>query len=176
MNLRIVTGPSGRTREIDLTGPRLLLASVLVVFTLIGTLAMPWLVWAMASGFAGDARFDLAVLFGRISFSYILFISLVALLSGILNAFGKFTEASIVPVLMNLMFMAAMLLADRMGWDIGLTLAWTVPITGVTQLAAAGPIVVPAASGSGRGAGTDVPDGGLSPPHTLLRLHCSLLL
>lgn len=111
------------------------LAAVLVVFSVIGTLAMPWLVWLMASGFAGDARFDLAVLFGRISFSYILFISLVALLSGVLNAFGRFTEASFVPVLMNLMFIAAMLMADRAGWDMGLTLAWTVPVTGVAQLA-----------------------------------------
>lgn len=111
------------------------LAGVLIVFTILGTLAMPWLVWAMASGFAGDARFDLAVLFGRISFSYILFISLVALLSGVLNAFGRFTEASFVPVLMNLMFIAAMLLADWLGWDMGLTLAWTVPVTGIAQLA-----------------------------------------
>lgn len=111
------------------------LAAVLVVFSVIGTIAMPWLVWLMASGFVGDARFDLAVLFGRISFSYILFISLVALLSGVLNAFGRFTEASFVPVLMNLVFIAAMLLADRAGWDMGLTLAWTVPITGIAQLA-----------------------------------------
>jgi putative peptidoglycan lipid II flippase len=36
---------------------------------------------------------------------------------------------------MNLMFMAAMLLADRAGWDMGLTLAWTVPITGIAQFA-----------------------------------------
>jgi len=111
------------------------LAGVLILFTVIGTIAMPWLVWAMASGFVGDARFDLAVLFGRISFSYILFISLVALLSGVLNAYGRFTEASFVPVLMNLMFIAAMLLAARLGWDMGLTLAWTVPITGIAQLA-----------------------------------------
>ncbi len=111
------------------------LAGILIVFTIIGTLAMPWLVWAMASGFVGDARFDLAVTFGRISFSYILFISLVALLSGVLNAFGRFTEASFVPVLMNLMFIAAMLFADWLGWDMGLTLAWTVPVTGVAQLA-----------------------------------------
>ncbi|MCE6951551.1 murein biosynthesis integral membrane protein MurJ [Cereibacter sphaeroides] len=109
------------------------LAGVLVAFTLLGTLLMPWLVLAMASGFAGDARFDLAVDFGRIAFSYILFISLVALLSGVLNAFGRFTEASFVPVLMNLMFIAAMLLADRLGWDMGYTLAWTVPVTGVAQ-------------------------------------------
>jgi putative peptidoglycan lipid II flippase len=111
------------------------LAGILIVFTVLGTLAMPWLVWAMASGFAGDPRFDLAVLFGRISFSYILFISLVALLSGVLNAFGRFTEAGFVPVLMNLMFIAAMLLASWLGWDMGLALAWTVPITGIAQLA-----------------------------------------
>jgi len=111
------------------------LAAILMVFSVLGTLAMPWLVWAMASGFVGDARFDLAVTFGQITFVYILFISLVALLSGVLNAFGRFTEASFVPVLMNLMFIAAMLLAVHWGWDMGLTLAWTVPLTGVAQLA-----------------------------------------
>ncbi len=111
------------------------LAGILMVVSILGTLAMPWLVWAMASGFQGDQRFDLAVLYGRIGFSYILFISLVALLSGVLNAFGRFTEASFVPVLMNVMFIAAMFMAARFGWDMGLTLAWTVPVTGVVQLA-----------------------------------------
>ena len=110
------------------------LAAILIVFSVIGTLAMPWLVWAMASGFSGDARFDLAVMYGQIAFSYILFISLVALMSGVLNAYGHFTEAGFVPVLMNLMFIAAMLVAVWLGWDIGLTLAWTVPVTGIAQL------------------------------------------
>ncbi|AWB49624.1 murein biosynthesis integral membrane protein MurJ [Gemmobacter aquarius] len=110
------------------------LAGILIVFSVIGTFAMPWLVWAMASGFAGDARFDMAVTFGQICFSYILFISLVALLSGVLNAFGHFTEAGFVPVLMNIIFIVAMLIAARTGWDMGLTLAWTVPITGIAQL------------------------------------------
>ncbi len=111
------------------------LAAVLVAISALGTLAMPWLVWAMAAGFAGDERFDLAVTFGRISFVYILFISLVALMSGVLTTMGRFTEASFVPVLMNLMFIAAMLVASRAGWDMGLTLAWTVPVTGVAQFA-----------------------------------------
>ncbi len=111
------------------------LSAVLMIFTVIGTLAMPWLVWAMAAGFAGDERFGLAVLYGQIGFSYILFISLVALLSGVLNAFGHFTEASLVPVLMNLLFILAMWLAAVFGWDMGLTLAWTVPVTGVAQFA-----------------------------------------
>lgn len=111
------------------------MTAFLIVFSLIGTLAMPLLVWAMASGFVGDGRFDMAVDFGRITFCYIGFISLFALLSGILNAHGHFAEAGAVPVLMNLVFIAAMFLASRMGWDMGLTLAWTTPITGVAQLA-----------------------------------------
>jgi len=111
------------------------LAALLIVFSVLGTLAMPALVWAMASGFAGDQRFDLAVLYGQIGFNYILFISLVALLSGVLNAYGHFTEAGFVPVLMNLIFIAMMWLAAWFGWNMGLTLAWAVPITGVAQLA-----------------------------------------
>lgn len=111
------------------------MAAILTVFSVLGTLAMPWLVWAMASGFAGDARFGLAVIYGQIGFNYILFISLVALLSGVLNAYGHFTEAGFVPVLMNLIFIAAMWLAARAGWDMGMTLAWCVPVTGVAQLA-----------------------------------------
>lgn len=106
---------------------------VLAVFTVLGTLAMPALVWAMASGFAGDERFDLAVMFGEIGFSYILFVSLVALMSGVLVTMGKFTEAGFVPILMNLAFIAAMWLADWRGWDMGLTLAWTLPLTGLLQ-------------------------------------------
>ena len=110
------------------------MTAFLIVFSLIGTLAMPLLVWAMAAGFVGDGRFDMAVDFGRITFCYIGFISLFALLSGILNAHGHFAEAGAVPVLMNLVFIAAMLLAARMGWDMGLTLAWTTPVTGIAQL------------------------------------------
>ena len=111
------------------------MAAILMVFSVIGTFAMPWLVYAMESGFAGDQRYDLAVLYGQIGFVYIMFISLVALLSGVLNAHGHFTEAGFVPVLMNLIFIASMLLAAKMGWDMGLTLAWTVPVTGIAQLA-----------------------------------------
>lgn len=111
------------------------MAAILAVFSVLGTLAMPFLVWAMASGFVGNERFDLAVIYGQIGFNYILFISLVALLSGVLNAYGHFTEAGFVPVLLNLIFIAAMWLATWAGWNMGMTLAWCVPITGVVQLA-----------------------------------------
>ncbi|MBL9049857.1 MAG: murein biosynthesis integral membrane protein MurJ [Tabrizicola sp.] len=110
------------------------LTTFLIIFTIIGTLAMPLLVWAMAAGFVGDGRFDMAVDFGRITFCYIGFISLFALLSGILNAHGRFAEAGAVPVLMNVVFILAMMLAHYFGWDMGRTLAWTTPVTGIAQL------------------------------------------
>jgi putative peptidoglycan lipid II flippase len=71
---------------------------------------MPWLVLALASGFAGDERFDLAVLYGRIAFPYILFISLTALLSGVLNSLGRFALAAAAPILMNTVMIAFLLI------------------------------------------------------------------
>ncbi|MEL6549490.1 MAG: murein biosynthesis integral membrane protein MurJ [Pseudomonadota bacterium] len=122
--------PDGFARD-ALTG----LGLVLVLFTLVAMLAMPWLVLAMASGFAGDERFDLAVTFGRIAFPYILFVSLAALASGVLNANRHFVAAAAAPVLLNALFIGALLLAGTLGWPAGLTLAWTVPLAGLAQLA-----------------------------------------
>lgn len=110
------------------------LATLLIAFTLAAMVLMPFLVLAMAAGFRDDERFDLAVLYGRIAFPYILFISLAALLSGVLNAAGRFTATAAAPILLNLLFITALLLADWRGWDTGLTLAWTVPVAGIAQL------------------------------------------
>ncbi|MEP3332533.1 murein biosynthesis integral membrane protein MurJ [Sedimentitalea sp.] len=125
------------------------LGSLLIVFTVLAQVFMPWLVLAMASGFAGDERFDLAVLFGRIAFPYILFISLAALLSGVLNATGRFAAAAAAPVLLNIILISALLLAEsgildahssaeasmRPGMHHGMFLVWGVVIAGVAQLA-----------------------------------------
>ncbi|MGC9420192.1 MAG: murein biosynthesis integral membrane protein MurJ, partial [Rhodovulum sp.] len=111
------------------------LATILIAFTLVAQVAMPFLVLAMASGFAADERFDLAVVYGRIAFPYILFISLAALLSGVLNSKGRFVAAAAAPVVLNVLFVAAMVLAGTLGWPIGDTLAWTVPVAGIAQLA-----------------------------------------
>lgn len=110
------------------------LATVVILFTILAVFAMPWLVLAMASGFLGDARYDIAVDYGRIAFPYILFISLAALLSGLLNAIGRFVAAAAAPVLLNVLFIAAMVLGDAQGWPIGDTLIWAVPIAGIAQL------------------------------------------
>lgn len=106
-----------------------------LLLTGVAMIAMPGLVWLMAAGFQGDARFDLAVGYGRIMFPYILMISLAAMISGVLNANGRFTAAAAAPVLLNLLFLAAMAVARLHDWDIGLTLAWATPVTGIAQLA-----------------------------------------
>ncbi|MCC1481728.1 murein biosynthesis integral membrane protein MurJ [Roseibaca sp. Y0-43] len=111
------------------------MAALLAVFSAVAVLAMPVLVWAMAAGFAQDARFDMAVQFGRIAFPYIFFISLTALLSGMLNAVGRFTAAAAAPVLLNIIFVTAMTIGAALGWPIGPVLAWSVPVAGVAQLA-----------------------------------------
>jgi putative peptidoglycan lipid II flippase len=110
------------------------MAALLTVFSVIGHFAMPLLVLAMASGFAGDERFQLAVVLGQIAFPYILFISLTALLSGVLNAMGRFLATAVVPVVMNVFLVAAMFAAFRFNWDMGRTLAWSVTLSGVFQL------------------------------------------
>ncbi|WP_010140018.1 murein biosynthesis integral membrane protein MurJ [Oceanicola sp. S124] len=111
------------------------LASVLILLTLLAQAAMPWLILALASGFKGDEQFPLAVTYGRIAFPYILFISLAALLSGVLNAAGRFAAAAAAPVLLNVLLVGTLLLAPPLGLDLGLALIWAVPVAGVAQLA-----------------------------------------
>ncbi len=118
------------------------LGSILTAFTVIGVIFMPALVTLMASGFLGTERFDLAVYYGRIAFPYILFISLAALLSGVLNAIGRFTAAAAAPVLLNIIFVLALIITgsvcDCAGPDgqtiIGQSLAYAVPLAGIAQL------------------------------------------
>lgn len=111
------------------------LATVLIGLTLIAQLFMPWFVLAMASGFAGDERFDLATDFARICFPYILFISLAALLSGVLNSMGRFAAAAAAPVVLNIILISAMAATWALGGNVALALAWGVPVAGVAQMA-----------------------------------------
>lgn len=110
------------------------LASVLIVLTLVAQLTMPWLIYLLASGFAGQEQFGLSVEFARIAFPYIVFVSLAALLSGVLNATGRFAAAAAAPVLLNVMLVSSIALAAWMGKDIARALVWTIPFAGAAQL------------------------------------------
>jgi len=111
------------------------LLTALLILTVLAQVAMPWFVLALASGFADDPeRFDLAVALSRICFPYIVFISLAALVSGILNAHNRFAAAAAAPVLLNIVLSAVLGIAWATGLDRGTALAWGVAVAGVAQL------------------------------------------
>ena len=64
---------------------------------------MPGIVWLLAADY-GDipGKFELSVLLSRVTFPYLFFISLVAMLSGLLNARSRFGPGALAPVLLNI--------------------------------------------------------------------------
>lgn len=97
--------------------------------------AMPWIVRALAPGFSEDAeRFALAVALTRITFPYLLFMTLVTLLSGVLNAHRRFAAAAGAPVLLNAAMLVALALAFLFP-NAAYAAAWGVTVSGVLQFA-----------------------------------------
>ena len=111
------------------------LGAILFAITAAGVLAAPLLILLFAPGFTVDAnKYQLTVEMLRITFPYLLFISLTALAGGVLNSCGKFAIPAITPVLLNLTMIAAALgLAPRMAQPV-MGLAWGVFIAGIVQL------------------------------------------
>jgi len=111
------------------------LGGILIMVTLISVVAAPVLVMIFAPGFLDDEpKYDLTVQMLRITFPYILFISLTALAGGILNSYGNFAVPAFTPVLLNLSLIGATLwLAPHMDQPV-MALAWGVFIAGVVQL------------------------------------------
>jgi putative peptidoglycan lipid II flippase len=112
----------------------------LLGFVALAMIAMPLLIYVLAPGFAADpAKFDLTVTLTRIAFPYLLFMSLVALLGGILNSLHRFAMAAAAPVLLNIVLISALLFARLMGWGdepaTGLALVWGVALAGFIQFA-----------------------------------------
>ncbi|HEX4892108.1 MAG TPA: murein biosynthesis integral membrane protein MurJ [Hyphomicrobiaceae bacterium] len=115
------------------------LGFVLIVLSTIAMLAMPWAMQVLAPGFASNPeKFDLAVVMATIAFPYLFCMSLVALLSGVLNSLGKFVESSAVSIVLNLTLIAAMgvavLLGHRNDRGAGIVMAWGIFAAGVLQL------------------------------------------
>jgi len=112
-----------------------LLALALLVVTVLGVLAAPWLVYLLAAGFARTpGKVELTADLLRVVFPYILFVSLVSLAGGVLNVHRRFAVPAFTPVLLNLSVIgAAVFLAPHVDPPI-MALAWGVAIGGVAQL------------------------------------------
>jgi putative peptidoglycan lipid II flippase len=110
----------------------------LLGFSLLCMLAMPWLMMVLAPGFVDDpGKYDLAVLLTQITFPYLLCMSLVALLSGILNSMHRYWVAAAAPILLNVVLIAAISLAILLGYSeqpaAGIILSIGVFVAGIAQ-------------------------------------------
>jgi len=98
-------------RVIDLVGATAgALSVVLFVVVTFGVLAAPYFIAVFAPGFTQDAaRWELATLLLRITFPYLLFISITALFGSLLNTYGRFAIPAVTPALLNIALIAAAL-------------------------------------------------------------------
>ena len=115
----------------------------LVVAAALGMAAAPLIVWLTAPGFAAEpGKFALTVQLLRITFPYIVFISLVALAAGVLNTWNRFAVPAFTPSLLNVCFIVgAAFFADAFDPPI-VVLAWAVFAGGLLQLAFQVPFLV----------------------------------
>lgn len=114
---------------------------VLLAFSAVAMIAMPGIVWVLASEFKSvPGKFELAVTLSRITFPYLGLVSLVAMLSGLLNARSRFAPGAAAPVLLNLTLISSLGVGwylRREGGDdmtVATALAFGVSTAGLVQL------------------------------------------
>ncbi len=107
------------------------LLAALVLFVVVGEAATPLLLHVLAPGFAEvPATFALTVHLTRITFPYLLFISLVALQGGVLNSVERFAAVAATPALLNIFLIGALAFVRPPS---GYALAWAVTLAGFAQ-------------------------------------------
>jgi putative peptidoglycan lipid II flippase len=112
------------------------LGTTLLIFVVCIIITTPWVMDVIAPGFSKTPeRLEMAISFTRITFPYIFFISIAALLSGVLNSLDRFAAAAAAPIILNIIMIGAMLLFSYADLATGKALSWAVFLAGVLQLA-----------------------------------------
>ncbi len=113
------------------------LTAVVGALTIIAIIAMPWLAYTFGFGKADDpALFDLLILYTQITMPYLFFMSLTAMLSGILNARDRFAAAAAAPVFLNIVLVGILWFAPgETQTDTALRLSAGVALSGILQVA-----------------------------------------
>lgn len=112
-----------------------IMAWFLFGFVLLIELLTPYVIPVIAPGFSGTPeRVELAITFTRITFPYILCISLTALLAGMLNSVDRFWAASAAPILLNIAMIFALLMIPYTHISSGILLSISVFVAGILQL------------------------------------------
>lgn len=112
------------------------LASVMSLITILAIVLAPVVMYIYAPGFHGDdQKFVLATEMFRLTIPYLLFMSLTAFASSILNSYGSFSTPAFAPVLLNIAMIAgALWLSPYMAEPIK-ALGWAVIVAGICQFA-----------------------------------------
>ena len=114
------------------------LSSLLLILLFIVTIAeifTPYLIYIIAPGFLEDKiKFNLAVELTRITFPFLLFVSLSSFFSGILNSNNKFAAAAAAPIILNLVLILSLIYSFIQGLDYAKQLSYGVTIAGIIQL------------------------------------------
>lgn len=111
------------------------MVTVLVPFTVALILLMPWVLHVVAPGFGSTPeRYDLALEMSRVTFPYILLMSLTALLGGVMNSFDRFGPFAAAPMLFNISLIVALFAFTPFADSAGHALSWGVVLAGVLQL------------------------------------------
>lgn len=112
------------------------LLMVLMIFVCLIEIIMPWAMMLIAPGFRADpGKFALAIDLTRITLPYLLFISLVAMMGAVLNAYDKFAAAASAPVVLNVVLIGAALGWQVFGGAPARVLAWGIAVAGIMQFA-----------------------------------------
>ena len=107
------------------------LVAALFFFVLAGEIATPALLDVLAPGFrASPEKFALTVALTRITFPYLIFISLTALQGGVLNSVERFAATAATPMLLNVFLIAALVFVRPVS---GTALAWALTLSGFAQ-------------------------------------------
>ncbi len=95
---------------------------------------MPIFVFLIAPGFEGDnSKMELAITLTRITFPFLLFVSLASFLSAILNSHNKFAAASAAPIILNIFLILVLIFGKILDDQLVYYLSYAVTISGITQ-------------------------------------------
>ena len=114
------------------------LSSLLLILLFIVTIAeifTPYLIFIIAPGFLEDQiKFELAVELTRITFPFLLFVSLSSFFAGILNSNNKFAAAAAAPIILNIVLILSLIFSFVKGLNYAKQLSYGVTIAGIIQL------------------------------------------
>ena len=109
----------------------ILLLGIIFIFEIF----TPFLVYLIAPGFYENSdKFNLAVDLTRITFPFLLFVSLSSFFSGILNSNNKFAAASAAPIILNIILILTLLVSSTFKLNFAVSLSYGVTLSGVIQL------------------------------------------